>query len=126
MEFKNFSKICHSLGLETNGKVSSLTSSGITPNFHSCKIHINFEDFYILCSTNNDWAYSKSFPLNNQTINFCDQNNISQYLKSIHNIIPLTKIELNGPFKPRVYLNEDDIKYWQPKTLGEGLFNWWD
>jgi hypothetical protein len=126
MDFKNFSKTCHSLALEINGKILSLTKSGITPNFHSCNLLINFDNIYILCSNNNDWAFTKNFALNNQTINFCDQNNISQYLKSMHNIIPLTQIELNGPFKLRDYLDENDIKHWKPKTLGEGLFNWWD
>jgi len=59
-------------------------------------------------------------------LEFIDCPEISDLLMERLNILPLTKEELDSSFSDRSYLLESDIKYWQPKKLGDGLFNWWD
>jgi hypothetical protein len=40
----------------------------------------------------------------------------------------LTAPELDGPIDVATWpqISRHDMRYWQPQTLGEGLFNYWD
>jgi hypothetical protein len=40
----------------------------------------------------------------------------------------MTVAELNGPVDVVAWsrISRTDIRYWQPRTLGECLFNYWD
>jgi len=51
---------------------------------------------------------------------------VTDALKSIAEVVPLSAAELAGPFSAKSHVRASDIRYWKPGNLGEGLFNWWD
>ena len=99
---------------------------GSTSNFHAALINLNSKEFFIICSIHGDWAFINKFNPNDHELDFIDCTVFSDILKNRYDIDTYTKEELNGPFSIKPYLLESDIKYWEPKTLGEGIFNWWD
>jgi len=59
-------------------------------------------------------------------LHFADYMTVTDALKSIAEVVPLSAAELAGPFSAKSHVRASDIRYWKPGNLGEGLFNWWD
>ena len=126
MGISNFKRIVYSVATESGATVIKFYEAGVTPNFHVAKLEYNARKIYLLCSDNNDWTYSQCYSGMTCKLEYTDFEEFTEILSRQYNIKPLTKSELNGNFSNRTYLNDNDVNYWKPKTLGEGLFNWWD
>jgi len=124
MEFSDFKKIIFNICSESGASVISFSEAIETPNFHASFIEFQNNKIYILCSENNDWAFSTNLQYNN--LKFINCSELSVKLEKLYGIKAYTKNDLCGNFSENVKISEYDIKYWKPKTLGEGLFNWWD
>jgi hypothetical protein len=110
-----------------NSTVLQIREAGITPNFHAAEITwFNDTSVIIVCSTSGNWALAERITDSSNTLSFIDSKELSSALSRIHNIRVWTAQELNAAFAPRNDISEHDVKYWEPETIGEGLFNWWD
>ncbi|GAA5444352.1 hypothetical protein Misp06_02538 [Microbulbifer sp. NBRC 101763] len=126
MEVSIFKKVLYGIAPEVGASLGKVISPEVIPNFLACQIETRKFSLYILCSENNDWAFVEDYDPESCELIFINNELISSKLKDIYNIKTLTKEELNLPFKATNSMLESDIKYWRPKTMGEGLFNWWD
>lgn len=126
MKFSDFKKIVYSLEITKRVKVISISEAGITPNFHVAYIEEGASDFCILCSIHGEWAFSERITEFSCDLNFIDKVDLGIALKEGFGIIARNKKELDGSFILQEYMHESDVKYWAPKSLGLGMFNWWD
>ncbi|WP_180146331.1 hypothetical protein [Desulfoluna butyratoxydans] len=127
MNMPNFKKVIYSITQAQGMTVGTFHKASITPNFHACQLsHPHGLTLFVLCSINDDWAFAKTFHPMTWGLEFTDHSGLASSLRESYGIEVLEKKELDGPFSSRPYLHNYDIKRWKPKTLGEGLFNWWD
>ena len=126
MTFQKFKHIIYNFSIANRLNILSFSESSTSKNFHSCKIIIDSNEIYILCSTEDDWAITDSLDMSVCEIDFVNNYLFSDYLLKNYNIEVLIKSELDKPFLNNPNLNQSDVNYWNPKTVGESLFNWWD
>ncbi len=126
MNAEEFKKVIYALGNDIGASVETFYFPGVTPNFQVCKLMINSNAIFVLCSENGDWCVSKSFDESLCELEFTDNELITKSLNVQFGIILLSKQELNQEFSSRSYLSDCDVKYWKPRSLGDGLFNWWN
>ncbi|WP_146164405.1 hypothetical protein [Agitococcus lubricus] len=96
----------------------------VTPNFMSASLKIKQQTIYILCSDNQDWAFSQQ--LQPFKLQFIDHPLLANMLHHLAHIQVYCTSQLNAPFVAQSWMSKHDINYWKPQTLGEALFNWWD
>lgn len=126
MDLALFKKIIYDASKQVNFDVIELLEPEVTPNFYVAWIKEQDTKFVVLASFHNDWSFAAEYePLECQ-LNFINNTKLATMLLNQYDIRVLSKEELNEPFETRAYLDDADSQYWKPKTLGEGLFNWWD
>jgi len=126
MDSALFKKIIYNASKQLGFNVVGCMEPEVTPNFYAAEIELNYERLFILASYENDWSFSSQFNSMECQLDFVDCPTLAALLQHQYGVDVLTKDELHAPFEDRSYLLESDVRYWQPKTLGEGLFNWWD
>ena len=126
MRIEEFKQIIFDISQRLYLKVGIIDEPDFTPNFHIAEILGKEVAIYVLCNENREWAFSSFYEKHNWQLKFIDFENFSSLLNSIYNERIYKAEELNGPFQKKDYLTEDDILYWKPITLGEGVYNWWD
>ena len=124
MKFSEFKKIIFNICNGSNITIHSFYEAAVTPNFHAALLEYENKNIYLLCSYNGDWAFSNNLQYNELKFTNCSE--LSIKLKKMYGINVSTESELHEPFSSNEKISESDIKYWKPKTIGEGLFNWWD
>ncbi len=126
MSFKVFKEIVYRICRELNYSVIQFYEADITPNFHTAHVRMNEKDLFVLCSHENHWAYSSFYSTSECRLEFLDVPNFSKLLFDYYDIQVHSTEELNSMFSNKYNCLESDIKYWKPRTEGDGLFNWWD
>jgi len=126
MQPTEFKRIIFHVANEIEAKVESIFEPSTTPNFFAAELAKEGFHVFILCSNQSEWAFSRNYDENSCTLDFADFKDFSEIIESQFGYKPYSSTALNGPFEPRAYMLESDIKYWKPKSLGEALFNWWD
>lgn len=111
-------------------------ADGVTPNFHQGLIVHHDRTVAVACTRDSailavaepritDFAagFVESSPLM-----FVTAPALMAALAKMSGFRVLTPAELNGPFDAAAWpeVLASDIKYWQPESLGEALFNYWD
>ncbi len=124
MDTHTFKHLIYTLSWQLGAKVISIHPPEVTPNFIAAHLQLNTQDFYILCSENNDWAFSQQLlPF---TLQFIDIPLLANALHYLAHISVYSNHQLYAPFIAQSWMSKHDISYWKPKTLGDALFNWWD
>lgn len=126
MSFSAFKNKVFIICNELNCSVVGFHEGGVTPNFHAAHITSNDKNLFVLCSYENQWAYSKFFSENECRLEFIDFPEFSELLKQVFEITPRKSSELNSPFTNKYNNSEYNIKYWKPQSEGDAIFNWWD
>jgi len=124
MDLALFKKIIYGASNQVDFDIIKLLEPEVTPNFYVAWIKGRDAKFVVLASHNNDWSFAAEYEW--CQLDFINNSKLAAVLLNQFGIHVLTKEELNAPFETRPYIDDADIKYWKPKTLGEGLFNWWD
>lgn len=116
----------YEIALAVNGKIVSIHTPSVTPNFFAAELSFNGTTLFVLCSTNELWAFSEKLNPSECELTFVDSQILSATLSNLFGFTPLTTVELNSPYKKLADISDADILYWKPKSLGEAIFNWWD
>jgi hypothetical protein len=123
-----FKRIVAEVARQTGGQVEFLPSPQVTPNFHTARLSWRSGDaLYLLASWAGHWACVAQLapPLGRQV--FVDPPEaLSAALMQVAGVLPYDRAELNADFVRQPGMSEADVRYWRPRTLGEGLFNAWD
>lgn len=137
-----FKKVCYSAMTSIGGKVLSFREPVVAQNYFYAEVSFPNEGslFILLNSIYPFIAYTTSPDSYNMT--FVDHKlltgTINQLCGDVFRV--LQSVELDEPLRLRetrgglVVLNENtlnkwdkyNIKYWQPKTVGDVMFNYWD
>jgi len=126
MDISSFKAIMYEIALAVNGRMISIHTPSITRNFFAAELSFNGTTLFVLCSTNELWAFSEKMNPSECELAFVDSQILSAALSNLFGFTPLSTDELNSPFKKRADVSDADIKYWKPKSLGDAVFNWWD
>jgi hypothetical protein len=126
MDFIEFKRISFDAARLAGGTIAEFYDSSGTPNFFVAKISLERQSVYLLCTFDGTWAFSESFYPSRCELQFVDSDRIAEALNTNFGVVPLSRACLEDQFIKQKGMHESDIKYWKPKTLGEGIFNWWD
>ncbi|TQV73900.1 hypothetical protein FLL45_13630 [Aliikangiella marina] len=126
MNTKEFKLVVYGISTELGSSPGQVIEPNVTPNFWACKLEHQLFNVFIICSENNEWALLDSYDPTKCELNFIDNEMISKALSSRFGIVLNLKKKLESDFIALPSMSENDIKYWRPKNLGEGIFNWWD
>lgn len=124
MDRSNFQQTIYRLSQYVGADVMEIHLPEVTPNFMSASLKIKQQTVYVLCSDNQDWAFSQQ--LQPFKLQFIDHPLLANMLHNLANIQVYCTSQLNAPFVAQSWMSKHDINYWKPQTLGEALFNWWD
>ena len=127
MKLSVFKKIVHQIVRDANGEVIDVFAPGPTPNFFAANVSLQAHgSFAVLCSLEGNWAFSRPYDEGVCELSFVDCEPLASALRDAYEIDPISESALNQAFKKQSFHEDSDIRYWKPKSLGEGLFNWWD
>jgi hypothetical protein len=135
-DLKAFRRVCHNAATQTSGTLTEFrVSTDVTPNFHQGIVSYPDRTIAVVCI-----RYAALLALaaprviefaptrDTGPLTFIDDPELAAALAREPTFRLLTAAELNGPIDAAQWptVSEDDIRYWQPKLLGEALFNYWD
>ncbi len=124
MDTNTFKQTIYALSQRLGAQIIHIHLPEVTPNFIAASLNIKQQTVYILCSDNQDWAFSQQ--LQPFKLQFIDHPLLANMLHNLANIQVYCTSQLNAPFVAQSWMSKHDINYWKPQTLGEALFNWWD
>ena len=124
MDTNTFKQTIHALSQQIGAQVLHIHPPEITPNFIAAALKFKQQTVYVLCSENQDWAFCQQ--LQPFKLQFIDMPDLAEILHNLTNIQVYNTTKLNTPFVAQSWMSKHDINYWQPQTLGDALFNWWD
>jgi hypothetical protein len=135
-DLKAFRRVCHEAASRTGGTVTEFRiSTEVTPNFHQGIIAYPDRTAAVVCVRDTpllaiaaprviEFAPTReSGPLT-----FVDLPELAAALALAPKFRLLTAAELDGPIDMAQWpgISRYDIRHWQPRSLGEALFNYWD
>jgi hypothetical protein len=135
-DLKAFRHACYEAARRTGGELTEFRiSDEPTPNFHQAVIAYADRTVAVVCVRDTPLlalAVPRTIaftPTRESTpLTFLDLPDLAAALALAAEFRLLTTAELDRPVDisqwPRI--NRHDLRYWQPQTLGEYLFNYWD
>lgn len=113
--------------------VSELAECGITPNFHSARLDGSGISLTVLGhSAYPIIAFAEPFQRHECKLHFVNCTQIATEMKRLFPYLTVAVAEdLNrkpteSDFEPLNSVELDQINYWNPQSIGEIAFNWWD
>jgi hypothetical protein len=134
---KQFKDICFNLVRKNQGRILDIDESNLATNFLKVKMNICNREMYVLLNAYYPFlAFASTVEF--QHLNFIDDPVLSKDFMPFYKV--LSKEELNEPLdirksKGKVSLENknklssselEQILFWKPKKVGEGIFNFWD
>ena len=126
MDIVEFKRVVFACAKYTASKVDEIHQPGVTPNFFAAELVFENNKYFLLCTYNNEWAISENFEKLGCELVFAEVSVISEALNFLFKIQTLAPEFLKSRYLNRENHNLQDINYWQPNTMGDGIFNWWD
>jgi hypothetical protein len=131
-QVRTFIAACHHAARATGGAVTRVTPAGPTPNFHTIEISHGQQRIAVLRHAALPLAaFTDPRPDGDMTLTFVDDPTLAAAITDVSSIQVLTAGQLSAPLS-QADLGElspaehKQIAYWQPTTMGELLFNFWD
>ncbi|GIF61989.1 hypothetical protein Ais01nite_00240 [Asanoa ishikariensis] len=124
-----FRTVVHAAVLEVGGKVEGFEAAGVTPNFHLLMVRTGDDRVGVVCHELLPWLALVQPP--DGSLTFRSEPRLAG---ALHLSAPWRLLDRKtlGTRVNRLDLStldrgeRDQIAFWQPATLGELLFNWWD
>jgi len=135
-DVKAFRRACQEAARRTGGDLTRFRiSDEPTPNFHQAIIAYADRTVAVVCVRDapllaiaGPRVIEFTPTRESGPLIFLDLPDLTAALTDAPGFRLLTTAELNGPIDmvtwPRI--SRTDVRYWQPQTLGECLFNYWD
>lgn len=119
MDTNTFKQTIYALSQQIGAQALHIHPPEVTPNFIIASLKIKQPTVYILCSDNQDWAFSQQ--LQPFKLQFIDNPLLANMLHNLANIQVYCTTQLNTPFVAQSWMSKHDINYWKPQTLGEAI-----
>ena len=131
--FVEFKGVVYGVSVPLCLAVSELNERGVTPNFHSARLHGVETDLTVVAhSTYPIFAFAEPLDLGSCRLCFIDSETLSRKMGALFpNVSVARAAELNRKLRTSDLAELDaaeleQVDYWKPKTVGELAFNWWD
>lgn len=131
-DLKAFTAACHHAARTIDATVTGVTPAGVTPSFHTVDIAHGQHHIAVLRHTTlPSIAFARPRTNGDATVTFVDHPALASALTNLTDTQALTTEQLQTHLS-QVDLNalnpheHNQINYWNPTTLGELLFNFWD
>ena len=131
--FDDFKRIAYACAIPCGYTVAALFERGVTPNFHTAVLESDNDRVHLLGhSTYPIFAFAEPREDHSCQLVFRDQPLISEALQRLYPDVEVASLEeLSSPISKSDLEKLDraeieQVKYWQPTTIGELAFNWWD
>ena len=118
--------------LPPGATVTGVIPAGVTPNFHTIAVTADRRDLEVLRHTVVPViAFARPRPDEDLTITFIEHPALGAAITGLTDVHVCTAAELDTSLS-RADLSalgpaeHDQIRYWQPATVGAVLFNFWD
>jgi hypothetical protein len=127
-----FTGICHQAARAIGGAVTEVTPAGVTPSFHTVHIAQRGRRIAVLRhSTLPLVAIAHPRVAADTVLAFVDHPDLAAAIAQASDLQILTAERLHVPLSAidigALHPHElEQIAYWQPHTIGELLFNFWD
>lgn len=128
-EFRN---ACYAVARIAGGVVSPPPSTSLSGNFFRCTIAYSGTERTVVCNMYAPLvAIAEPMPSYELTLTFSDDPDLAGAFKSLSRFEVLSRHEL-GRLITDFDLSElgpaelEQVRYWNPHTLGQAIFNWWD
>ena len=128
-----FITLCFAAARSTGGTVRDVKRAGVTPSFHSVVIDYPTHQIAVLCHCCLPLLALATPPREGDagTPVFAECVRLAQVLGESPDFQIMTAPQLNTPLQHVNLSQLDDaehemIRYWQPATVGDLLFNYWD
>jgi hypothetical protein len=127
-----FSTACHQAARAIGGTVADVIPAGVTPNFHTVEIAQPGSHTAVLRHTTLPFvALAEPRLPGDATLTFIDRPHLAAVIQTGSDLQVLTTEQLHAPISTADLTGlgpheHDQIAYWQPHTIGELLFNFWD
>lgn len=127
---KKFKQLCFDFAFHNGGKVRGFNTPQYPANFYYAQVEVLYHQFYILLNEHYPYlAFASAVGFGN--IKFVDEPLAFEYFSLFYQVIGIT--ELSIPFHQipaeKNELNWAELReitYWNPETIGEIFFNYWD
>lgn len=124
---KQFKQLCFSIIKNNGGTVLEFKTPKEETNFFDVEVNVFNKHFHILLNAHYPLLAFASI-VNFGEINFIDEPQLNKEFIPFYSVLG-TK-ELNEPFLQKDNeLNNGELKqisYWNPKSIGDVIFNYWD
>jgi len=128
-----FKSIVFAVAAPLGYAVSSVAERGVTPSFHSALLSKGDNAVSILGhSTYPIFAFAEPLQMHSCQLRFVDSEPLSREIATLFpDVTVATTTELNRKLADNDLAKLDaaeleQVKYWEPKSVGDVAFNWWD
>jgi len=83
MEFPTFKGFIYQVAQHEQAQVVDFHEAGITPNFHVGHLRKRGQDIFVLCSEEDEWAFSSAFEPQVCSLSFMDHPGLSMALSQL-------------------------------------------
>lgn len=123
----DFRRIVWQVARQAGAWADEVRAPAVTPNFHAARLRWRGgEALYLLCSQDGHWACARAVEPGCRLAFVDPPEALEAALMQAGDALPWRVEELAADFVRQPGMSEADVRYWKPRTLGEGLFNWWD
>lgn len=124
---RSFEKICLDFATERGGTCFFILGDGVTPNYHQANIKIGERTIYVLLSEIYPIiGISKLEPFQYEYI---DVPELTDLFPAPYQIPSAAELNERFDLTLQPFLNDaerEQIDYWEPKTIGNVIFHYWD
>lgn len=131
--FAEFKSIVFAVAAPRGYAVSNVVERGVTPNFHSALLSKGADAVSILGhSAYPILAFAEPLEISSCRLCFVDSDPLSREIRSLFCEVTVARAnDLNRKLEDRDLEELDpaelaQVKYWNPQTIGDVAFNWWD
>lgn len=128
-----FKHLVHALALLQGSKIGSISECGITPNFHTAELQMEGTRLFVLGHSNFPViAFVEQLNHDDQQLRFVDNLNVAGEISrlcpevEIGRTSDLSRLITNDDLAVLTVVEQKQVAYWKPRTIGQLVFNWWD
>ena len=131
-DLRAFTAVCHHAARAIDATVTGVTPAGVTPNFHQVDIAHDERHVAILRhATLPIIAFARPGNNGDVTVTFVDHPALAAAIGELTDALILTVEQLQTSLAQADLSalgreEHDQIRHWQPRTVGELMFNFWD
>lgn len=131
VDFKQFKKACFGAALSADADVIESNPFDAGRNYHFSQIKQGGQHFFVLCNAHFPVVAFSDSDGRNSSWSFCHHPELSSHFEKAGRYTVMSPDELRRKITEEDLASlckaeREQVKYWNPSTIGELIFNHWD